>query len=244
VIAIQLGENRNRTNGISLNEKDEMVSNVKTQMSLQVAEIFKSIQGESLFSGLPCSFVRLSGCNLRCGYCDSKWAWNSGTEMSIVEITKKLHNFGCALVEITGGEPLTQKNSIPLMKRLLKDGFTILLETNGTIPLNNVPANVVRIVDIKTPGSGMSEKNRYENLKTLTFRDEVKFVVTNEKDYKWSKQMIDKYKLTVKTRISISPAGNKKFAALLASWMIRDSIAARLNLQLHKILWPRAVKGV
>ena len=211
---------------------------------LKVAEIFKSIQGESLFAGLPCTFVRLSGCNLRCKYCDTKWAWKGGKNVSVESIVTAVRDFGCSLVEITGGEPLLHKNSIPLMKQLLKEGYTVLLETNGSLSLKGIPSAVVRIVDIKTPGSGMSDKNNFAILKTLTFRDEVKFVVTDEADYVWTKLVMERFKLASKVRVAISPSGDRRFAAKVAAWLAADSLPARLNLQLHKILWPKVDRGV
>jgi 7-carboxy-7-deazaguanine synthase len=164
--------------------------------------------------------------------------------MTIHEIMDNIAKLGCGLVEVTGGEPLFQKNSLFLLRTLVKEGYTVLLETNGTISLSGVPHDVVTIMDIKTPGSLMYQKNRLENLKKLNHRDEVKFVVTNRDDYDWSKQIIADKALLKKTRVSISPAGNRNFIAKVASWMAADSLTARLNLQLHKIIWPGTARGV
>lgn len=214
---------------------------------LNIAEIFKSIQGESCYAGIPCTFIRLSGCNLRCKYCDTSWAWKNGEFLSLDEVMAKVDKLGCGLVEVTGGEPLVQDECIELLEKLLHAGYTVMLETNGTLSLKNVPDRVIKIVDIKCPGSGESGKNLYSNLKMVTISDEVKFVITGIDDYKWAKKIMKKYHLHENTRVSVSPVerrtGSHSFCREVAGWMVEDGLPARLNLQLHKILWPKVKRG-
>jgi len=212
--------------------------------SLAVSEIFKSIQGESTYAGLPCVFIRLTGCNLRCAYCDTAYAWKGGKEMTIPQILKRVAAYQCGLVEITGGEPLLQEGSAVLMRRLIGKGYRVLLETNGSMDLKRVPGSVVKIMDIKTPGSGMQKHNRYANLKSLDKKDEVKFVIGTRADYDFARRIVRKYRLRKKCAVLLSPEGGKERARQLSGWILRDNLDVRLNLQLHKIIWPAKKRGV
>ena len=157
---------------------------------IKINEIYLSVQGESTYTGLPCIFIRLTGCNLRCSWCDTAYAFHEGKNMSIDEILQKVENFGIHLVEITGGEPLMQDNVYTLMRRLIKKGYKVMLETGGSISLERVPKDVIKIMDLKCPGSGEQEKNNLDNLKLLAPHDEVKFVILDKKDYEWSRDII------------------------------------------------------
>jgi len=220
---------------------------------LIVTEIFKSIQGESTWAGLPCAFVRLTGCPLRCSYCDTTYAYDGGTEMTIAAIMNACAAFDVPLVEVTGGEPLAQENCPLLVARLLEDGYTVLVETNGSMPIDVLPPDAIRIMDIKCPGSGMAECNDWSNIERLTERDEVKFVVSDYADYAWSRDVIGKYGLAARCRqVLISPiaarhnsgGSSPTLAREVAEWIVRDGLQARFQLQLHKQIWSPDQRGV
>jgi 7-carboxy-7-deazaguanine synthase len=210
---------------------------------LRVTEIFHSIQGESSRVGIPCVFIRLTGCNLRCSYCDTAYAWTGGSDRTLERIVERVESFGCLLVEITGGEPLAQEETPGLARRLLEAGYTVLVETNGTFDIGRLPAGVVRIMDVKCPGSGESAKTIWKNLERLGPEDEVKFVISDAADYLWAKDVIRSNGLEPKTRVLLSPASGRMDPALLAEWMLGDRLNVRLQLPLHKILWPEADRG-
>lgn len=207
---------------------------------MKVNEIFASIQGESTYAGLPCVFVRMTGCNLRCVYCDTTYAYEEGREMSEDEILKAVSKYGIKLVEITGGEPLLQKDVLSLMERLIDNGFTVLLETNGSENIQDVDKRVVIIMDIKTPKSGMFERMDLMNLKYIKPNDEIKFVVMDREDYEWVRSFIKDYglidELASKCKILISPAYGTLLPEDLSKWIIEDRLPVRLNLQLHKYI--------
>jgi 7-carboxy-7-deazaguanine synthase len=204
---------------------------------LKVNEIFKSIQGESTFAGLPCVFVRLTGCNLRCIYCDTKNAYEEGTVLSIRNILDIVSSFNCSLVEVTGGEPLFQKETKKLVRSLLDAGYDTLIETNGSVSLKGLDKRAVVIMDIKCPSSGMNNYVRWENIFLLKKNDQVKFVIKNKIDYEWARKIIGKYKLTEKYAVLFSPAFRYLSAKKLAIWILEDTLDVRLNVQLHKYLW-------
>ncbi|MCL4456907.1 MAG: radical SAM protein [Nitrospirae bacterium] len=211
---------------------------------MKVCEIFASIQGESSYAGLPCVFVRLTGCNLRCSYCDTAYAYEEGREMPETEILKAVNSYGIKLVEITGGEPLIQKEALSLIGRILDNGFTVLLETNGSESIRDVDKRAVVIMDIKTPKSGMFEKMDLTNLKHLRLHDEVKFVVMDREDYEWVKEFIKDYALADKCKILLSPAYGSLSPEVLSHWIIEDRLPVRLNLQLHKYIYGHDKRGV
>jgi 7-carboxy-7-deazaguanine synthase len=211
---------------------------------VKVCEIFKSIQGESSYAGMPCLFIRLTGCNLRCSYCDTTYAYYEGRELSEDEIMSEVHHAGINLVEITGGEPLLQKEVFHLIKRLLDEGYKVLVETNGSVSIKDVDRRTVIILDMKTPGSGMSEEMDLSNLDAIINSDEIKFVITSRIDYEWSKDIIHKYGLIKKCHLLISPASGILSPEDLARWMLEDRLEARLNLQLHKYIFDSERKGI
>ncbi|MCD4657698.1 MAG: 7-carboxy-7-deazaguanine synthase QueE [Planctomycetes bacterium] len=204
---------------------------------LKVNEIFLSIQGESSFAGLPFAFVRLTGCDLRCTYCDTKYAYDEGELLSVDDIVKKVQDFGVPRVCVTGGEPMLQQDTPALLCKLCNIQFLVTLETNGHHSVADVDERVRIVLDMKTPGSGMCDRNRYENLNLMTLKDEVKFVVTDKEDYEWAKQIIVEYELAKRTQILLSPCQNTQKPMDLAEWMLEDKLNCRLQLQLHKIIW-------
>lgn len=227
---------------------------------MQITEIYKSLQGESTYAGLPCVFVRLTGCNLRCSWCDSEYTFQGGHKMAVEEVrneVRRLSPLG-GLVEITGGEPMLQEREVvPLMQRLLEDSYTVLLETSGERPLERVPAAVIKIVDVKCPNSGEADTFRMENLETLASRDEIKFVLSGRADYEFARDFTERHRLAERVNaVLFSPAFSKDAAGArdsshclldpqeLAEWMIADNVPARLGLQLHKFIWDPALKGV
>lgn len=212
---------------------------------LCVNEIFISIQGESLYAGRPCVFVRLTGCNLRCSYCDTDYAWSGGRDMNIEEIVSEVQAFRFPLVEITGGEPLLQKNTPELVRRLLDGQMEVMMETNGTFPIDLVSEKCIKVMDIKCPASGQSHKTDFENINRLGASDQVKFVVCDRGDYEFARGIINRsLKTGCGATMLISPAAGMVEPAEVAGWIIEDRLEARLQLQLHKILWPDAEKGV
>ncbi len=204
---------------------------------MELAEIFYSIQGESSFAGLPCIFIRLSGCNLRCSYCDTKYAYKTNFELTIDEILNRIKEYApLSLVEVTGGEPLLQNETYLLLNKLLKNKYKVLLETNGSILLDKVTKNVIKIVDIKTPGSKMSDKMNWENIKYLNQKDEVKFVLTDKTDFDWALEKVLENNL-LKYKVLFSPEISKLNPMVLAEWILKLKLPIRMQLQIHKIIW-------
>jgi 7-carboxy-7-deazaguanine synthase len=218
---------------------------VRDEPVLQLSEIFYSIQGESSFAGYPCLFFRLAGCNLRCSYCDAKYTYEEpGSPTPFSTLLSEAARYPNALVEITGGEPLLQDGVYPLMEALLARGHTVLLETNGSLSIARVPREVVKIIDLKCPDSGMAEKMDLANLALLSPHDEIKFVVSSRGDYDWAKAMIAEHRLAEKAKLILSPVIGRLAPALLAEWLMVDALPARLQLQLHTLLWPGLKRGV
>lgn len=226
---------------------------------MHLIEIYKSVQGESSWSGLPCIFVRLAGCNLRCSWCDSEYTFSGGHKMTLEEVEAAVEALApVTLVEITGGEPMLQERELlPLMDKLLADGYELMMETSGERPLGNVPTAVHKIVDVKCPGSGEGGTFRLENLGTLTKRDEVKFVISDRVDYEFARGFMREHGLVEKVGdVLLSPAWKKVSAPirtadncaldprLLVEWMLEDGLDARISLQVHKFIWEPQVKGV
>lgn len=211
---------------------------------LKVNEIFYSIQGESTHAGMACVFVRLSGCNLRCVWCDTAYAFHEGQRMSVARVLEQIDGYGCPLVEVTGGEPLLQPEVIPLMDELLRRGYHVLLETGGSLPIDSVPAGVERIIDIKCPGSGEVHSNHWENLGHLRAGDQLKFVIADRDDYLWAAQTIAARKLAGRCPLLFSPVHGKLDAGEMSAWILQDRLPVRVQLQLHKLLWPGVERGV
>lgn len=217
---------------------------------LKVNEIFFSIQGESSLAGVPCIFVRLTYCNLRCTYCDTEYAFYEGTDMSLEEVLKKIGEFDCRLVEITGGEPLLQKESRELMTRLCDSGYQVMLETSGSIELHDVDPRVRKIVDIKCPTSKMDHKNKWSIVSQLSQSDEVKFVIGNREDYLWAKEVIERHRLSERvSAVLLSPVFDRMDSQGLAEWVLTDRLQRhvpniRLQLQMHKFIWAPETRGV
>jgi 7-carboxy-7-deazaguanine synthase len=212
---------------------------------LTINEIFHSIQGESTHAGEPCVFVRLTACDLRCSWCDTPYAFHEGTKRTLDEVVAAVGEYGCRTVEITGGEPLLQEDVYPLMERLLSGGHTVMLETGGHRPINRVPPAVVKIVDVKCPGSGESHRNCWSNLEVLAAHDEVKSVVKDRADYEFARDVIARYDLPSKcAAVLISPVHDMLDPRTVSEWMLADRLQARLQLQLHKFIWSPATRGV
>ena len=212
---------------------------------LRINEIFHSLQGESSRAGEPSVFVRLTGCGLRCSYCDTEYAFFEGADHSIESIIDQVAAFGTKLVEITGGEPLEQEGVYTLIDRLLEKGYELMLETGGHMDISRVDQRVKRIVDLKTPSSGMLNRNRYENVALLTKHDEVKFVVGSREDYLWSRNELIKLRLNdIAECVLISPVHGAVDLGELASWIIEDHLPVKFQMQLHKLIWPAAMRGV
>ena len=211
---------------------------------LKINEIFKSIQGESTCMGLPCAFIRLTGCNLRCTYCDTEYSFYEGKDMTLKQIIDTIVPMKTKLVEITGGEPMLQENVIPLMSKLINMNYTVLLETSGAISLKNVPKEVKKIVDFKCPSSGMEDKNLWTILEELNKEDEIKFVIGDKIDYQWTKKIVEKYQLNKKWTILLSPVFEKLSLEELSKWILSDNFNVRLQLQMHKYIWDPEKRGV
>jgi 7-carboxy-7-deazaguanine synthase len=212
---------------------------------LTVNEIFHSIQGESTRAGTPCVFVRLTACDLRCSWCDTPYAFHEGQKRSIDDVVAEVERYDCRLVEITGGEPLLQDDVYALMRRLLDRGHTVMLETGGHRPIDAVPRDVVKIVDIKCPGSGEAAKNEWSNLDALAPHDEVKFVVKDRADYDFALDILRRHNLAARTAaVLFSPVHGVLDPRTLAGWMLADAVPARLQLQLHKYIWSPTTRGV
>ncbi|MCA9483710.1 MAG: radical SAM protein [Nitrospina sp.] len=211
---------------------------------LKITEIFKSIQGESSYAGLPCVFVRLTGCNLRCTWCDTEYAFYGGRDMAIEDILAQIKATGVRLVEITGGEPLLQEEVYPLMRALLDEGHTVMLETGGSLPLDRVPEGVVKIVDLKAPGSGEEARNRWDNLQQLKAGDEIKIVLKDRTDYEWAREVIANRRLADTAPVLLSPVFETLDLKQLAEWILQDGLPVRLQTQLHKHIWGKDAIGV
>jgi 7-carboxy-7-deazaguanine synthase len=212
---------------------------------LTINEIFYSIQGESTRAGCPCVFVRLTACDLRCSWCDTTYAFHEGQKRSLDEVLAEVDRYDCQLVEITGGEPLLQDEVYPLMERLLAAGRTVMLETGGHRSITRVPREVVKIVDVKCPGSGESDRNDWSNLDALAPHDEVKFVVRDRADYEFSRDVIARYDLPLRSAaVLVSPVHGELDPRVLSQWMLEDHLPARLQMQLHKFIWPPDTRGV
>jgi 7-carboxy-7-deazaguanine synthase len=211
---------------------------------IKVNEIYFSIQGESSKAGLPCVFVRLTYCNLRCTYCDTEYAFYEGKDLSINEILHDIKKFGCKLVEITGGEPLVQKESLELMKILCDEGFSVMLETGGSLSIKEIDPRVKIIMDLKCPSSGMVKKNFYDNINFLKPEDEVKFVMGSWEDYIWTKEVLKKYNIISKCEVLVSVVFGKLDPVKLVEWILEDKLNVRFQLQMHKFIWEPSTKGV
>jgi 7-carboxy-7-deazaguanine synthase len=216
-----------------------------TEKTLTINEIYQSIQGESTWAGQRCVFVRLSFCDLRCNYCDTEYAFYEGKKMSLREILERVASFQCPLVEVTGGEPLLQKNVLPLMSMLCDARHTVLLETSGAHDISTVDPRVHRIMDLKTPGSGEADKNRWSNIDHLTAGDEVKFVMGSREDYEWSCDKVRRFDLIRRCRtVLFSPIFGRIDPRRIAEWILADKLDVRLQLQIHKLIWSPTERGV
>ena len=211
---------------------------------LTVNEIFKSIQGESSFTGLPCIFIRLTGCNLRCTWCDTEYAFYEGKPKSVQDIMNAIEPLGVSLVEITGGEPLLQDEVYDLMNALLEKNFQVLVETGGGVSVEKVPERVIKILDVKCPGSGEASKNLWDNLDHLNPADEVKFVLADRADYEWSREVLDRTHIHNKVKVLFSPVYDKLDLKELAAWVLEDNLRVRMQTQLHKVIWGKDAIGV
>lgn len=211
---------------------------------MRITEIYRSIQGETQYAGLPCTLVRTTGCDLRCSYCDSAFAFHGGTDMTVEAIAAEVEQLGAPLVLLTGGEPMLQRELPELARRLLAGGHKVMIETSGAHPLDALPPEVVRIVDIKTPGSGEAHRNRTELWGSLRPQDAVKFVLSSETDYRWAAGLINTHGLGDRTEVLLSPVHGRLDPRDLVSWILRDRLPARLNLQLHKYVWDADARRV
>lgn len=211
---------------------------------MYVNEIFYSIQGESRWMGFPCAFVRLAGCNLRCTWCDTEYAFGEGSAMSIEEIVAELSRYRCSLVEVTGGEPLLQPACIDLLKTLLERGYRVLLETSGALPIRDVPPSVVKVLDVKCPGSGESERNLFENFRYVQAADDIKFVVKDRADFEFALDVIRSHALDGRCGLIFSPVWGSLPLKQLAGWMLESGIQGRMQVQLHKLIWGPDARGV
>jgi len=213
-------------------------------MKLKINEIYYSIQGESSYTGLPCIFIRLTYCNLRCAYCDSEYTFHDGNDMTIDEIMTKIKQYKCNLVEVTGGEPLFQKGCIELLQKLIDSKYNVLLETSGSLSIKNVPEKVINIIDFKCPSSNMKKKNYWENIKFIKSKDEIKFVIGNKEDYEWSKKKIKQYNLSNKCTILMSPIYKGIEPKTIIEWILNDNLDVKFQIQLHKNIWKDETRGV
>ena len=221
-----------------------MTANIPIDERLRLSEIYVSVQGESTWAGLPCVFVRLTGCNLRCTWCDSEFTFTGGEHRSVEDVLAEVEALGINLVEVTGGEPLAQRQSISLMQGLLDAGHTVLLETSGSISTQDVPKGVHVIMDLKPPDSGEVDSNDWDNLERLREGDEIKFVLASREDYEWSRRIVMQHGLTDRIPVLFSTAFGKLDPALVSDWVCADKLQVRLQLQMHKYIWPPDARGV
>ncbi len=213
------------------------MSEITQQSKLRITEIFYSLQGETCTVGLPTVFVRLTGCPLRCRYCDTEYAFSGGDWMDFSAIFSQIKKYQTPYITVTGGEPLAQPECIPLLKQLCDDGYKVSLETSGALPLEQVDVRVRKIMDIKTPDSAEEARNRWQNLACITDNDQIKFVICSEQDYLWSKQQLESKLLADKCEVLFSPSHEQLNPAQLADWILRDQLPVRFQMQLHKVLW-------
>jgi 7-carboxy-7-deazaguanine synthase len=240
-VILKVGETSN-VQHLTSNGRIEMPEREKT---LTVNEIYRSIQGESTWAGSPCVFIRLTFCDLRCSYCDTEYAFYEGQKQKLPEIVNAVATFDCPLVEITGGEPLLQKNVLPLMTMLIENGLTVLLETSGAHDISRVDPRVHRIMDLKTPGSGEAHRNLFSNIQHLTQRDEVKFVIGSREDYQWSREQLQRYNLSNRCRaVLFSPIFGRIDPREIVEWILADKLSVRFQLQMHKFIWTPTQRGV
>jgi 7-carboxy-7-deazaguanine synthase len=217
---------------------------------LRITEIFHSIQGESTWAGVPCTFVRLTGCPLRCSWCDTEYAFHGGRRMSLDDVVAAVRAVGCPVVEVTGGEPLAHRNAFPLVQRLLDDGCTVLVETSGAFDVAPLDPRAHKIMDLKCPGSGESHRNLWSNLEHLTGRDEIKFVIRDRADYEWARATIRERRLAERVEdgtlraLLVSPVWDELDLRELAGWVLEDGLPVRYQIQLHKVIWGAGVPGV
>jgi 7-carboxy-7-deazaguanine synthase len=204
---------------------------------LRISEIFLSLQGESTTVGLPTVFVRLTGCPLRCSYCDTEYAFRGGEYMEANAVVARVAAYQVRHVTVTGGEPLAQPACLSLLSRLCDAGYLVSLETSGALDISQVDTRVTKVMDVKTPASGESDKNRYQNLDYLSPRDQVKFVICNRADYEWTRRILDEYRLPGRCEVLFSPSAGQQNATRLAEWLLEDRLPVRFQIQLHKILW-------
>lgn len=210
---------------------------------MEINEIFKSIQGETTFQGIPSVFIRTTGCNLRCSWCDTKYAYHDGKDYSLDNLLKIIEKFNCRYVVITGGEPLEQEEVPLLVTKLIKDGYNVLVETNGSKDISTLHPSTFRIVDFKCPGSCMTDRMLLENVKHLSSRDEVKFVIADYNDYVWAKSIIETHTLGQICTILLSPAFSQLKPEQMAEWIINDNLPVRMQLQIHKYIWGHDARG-
>jgi 7-carboxy-7-deazaguanine synthase len=211
---------------------------------MKINEIYRSIQGESSYTGLPCIFVRLTYCNLRCTYCDTEYAFYDGKDYTVEEVLEEVRRYPFQLVEITGGEPLLQKDVYPLMDMLIDFGYTVLLETGGSIAIDKVNSRVVKIMDLKCPSSGECDRNLYTNIAKLQPHDEIKFVIGTREDYQWTKKILEEYRLTDRFQVLLSTVFGQIQPRQVVGWMLEDALGVRFQLQAHKYIWEPDAKGV
>lgn len=210
------------------------------EVTLRITEIFYSLQGETSRVGLPTVFIRLTGCPLRCGYCDTEYAFHGGETLTLDTIMARVAAYQAHYVTVTGGEPLAQKHCHVLLKMLCDSGYDVSIETSGALDVSEIDARVSRVVDIKTPGSGEVDKNRWQNLEALSAHDEIKFVLCSEADYQWARAIIEQYKLINRAPVLLSPVNPGLKPGELAEWILRDALPVRMQVQLHKVLWGDA----
>jgi 7-carboxy-7-deazaguanine synthase len=210
---------------------------------LKITEIFKSIQGETTYAGMRSTFIRFCGCNLRCSYCDTKYAYFQGKEMTVDEVFDNVVKLNCPLVTITGGEPLLQVEVYPLVDKLLSENYRVLVETNGSLPLDRLPPDAIKVLDLKCPDSGMCDRMDWNNIHRLQGHDEVKFVISSRKDYEWAKSVIGRYGLCEKATVLMSAAWENFGIEKIAEWMLADDLSVRLQPQIHKLIWEKDREG-